>query len=123
MNNVSEKNLSREEARKRIGLGKRDRVADYLPMWLEAEERLAKLVGETEDFTERAKYEEDLKSLREVLQVLKKIPVSPRSTFGIWLWAVLVAITVIAGIVGYQKWVGFFGKKQPVAEEISLEER
>lgn len=97
--------LTREEARKRIGLSKRDRVADYLPKWLEAEERLATLVINTEDFQTRIGYEKDLQSLREVIEVLRNTPARPKRSYGMLIWAILVGCVIGAGYLGYKKWV------------------
>ena len=114
--------MTREEARQRIGLGKRDRVADYLPKWLEAEEHLAKLVVETDDLIARAKYETDLKSLREVIEVLRTTPSKPKRSFGMWIWGTAVAAVLAAGYLGYQKWVVNGGPEAPVAN-LSLDEQ
>lgn len=110
--------MTRKEARKRIGLGRRDRVADYLPRWLEAEERLALLVVQTNDLEQRAKYDADLTSLREVIQTLKDTPERARPSFGGWIWAVVVLSLFGAGFVGYKNWVGFGGSRPA---QISIE--
>ncbi|MDA8974948.1 right-handed parallel beta-helix repeat-containing protein [Akkermansiaceae bacterium] len=105
MTEESPTTLTREEARKRIGLGKRDRVADYLPKWLAVEERLTTLVINTEDLIDRAGYEKDLHLLREVIQVLRNTPTRPRRSYGMWIWAILVGGIIGVGYLGYQKWV------------------
>lgn len=122
MSDTTETTMTREEARKRIGLGKRDRVANYLPNWLEAEERLATLMIETEDFITRAKYEEDLKSLREVIAVLRDTPSRPARSYGMRIWATIVALILGAGILGYQKWV-LRNSSAPPVTELSLDDQ
>lgn len=97
--------LTREEACKRIGLSKRDRVAEYLPKWLEAEERLTTLVINTEDLEIRSEYQKDLQSLREVIQVLRDTPARPPRSYGMWIWAILVGCVIGAGHLGYKRWV------------------
>lgn len=105
MSEVPTTNMTRSEARKSLGLSQRDRVADYLPKWLEVEEQLKTLVKNTEDHDTRVGYQEDLRSLREVLVVLKSTPSSPERSYGMWIWAILVGIVLFAGFLGYQKWV------------------
>lgn len=105
MSEVPTTNMTRNEARSSLGLSQRDRVADYLPKWLEVEKHLKNLVENTEDLGTRVSYEEDLRSLREVLAVLKNTPSNPLRSYGIWIWAVLVGTVLLAGFLGYQKWV------------------
>lgn len=105
--------ITQKEARLRLGLGKRDCLADYLPSWLDAEERLAKLVVETDDLLTRAKYEADLKSLRQIIEVLRNTPSHPKRSYGMWVWAALVAVMFGAGLIGYLKWVVQEGKEMP----------
>jgi parallel beta-helix repeat protein len=116
------KTMTRNEARKCLGLKKRDRVADYLPRWLEAEERLAMLVVSTEDLEQRARYEADLVSLGEVLKTLKETPERQRPPFGMWVWAVVLLAIAVAGLVGYQKWVGIETLEKPVVSLVQQKE-
>lgn len=112
--------MTRTEARKRIGLRRRDRVADYLPKWLEAEERLSLLVVQTTDPEKLAKYEADLSSLRDVIQTLKDTPERTRPAYGMWIWVLVVLGIGIAGFVGYKNWAGLGGA--PFVQ-VSLEEQ
>ncbi|YCM46120.1 right-handed parallel beta-helix repeat-containing protein [Verrucomicrobiaceae bacterium 227] len=65
------------EARKRLGLGDNDRLADFLPHWKEVEIRLAELTGEAKDPVIKESYANDLASLRQVLTVLEGVPSPP----------------------------------------------
>ncbi|MDB4273449.1 right-handed parallel beta-helix repeat-containing protein [Akkermansiaceae bacterium] len=112
--------MTRSEARKRIGLGERDRVADYLPKWLEAEERLVLLVIQTSDLDQRAKYESDLVSLREVIQTLTDTPERKRPAYGMWIWAIVVLGLLVAGLTGYKNWA-VHGSVDQI--EVSLDEQ
>lgn len=122
MSKHTEETMTPKEARQRLGLGKRDRVSDYLPQWLGAEERLATLVVETEDLIVRAKYEEDLRSLREVISVLRETPSRKRRFSGMWVWAAVVTALLGAGFVGYQKWV-VNGSRETPAPKASFDDR
>jgi tetratricopeptide (TPR) repeat protein len=66
--------LTVEAARKRLGLGKDDQLADYLPHWKEVEMRLAGLAVEARDPAAKASFEKDLAELREVLRVVCEDP-------------------------------------------------
>ncbi|MFT6595958.1 MAG: hypothetical protein ACJAT3_001936, partial [Akkermansiaceae bacterium] len=59
--------LTVEAARRRLGLGKEDRLAECLPHWKEVEIRLAGMAAEAKEPAARAGFEKDLAELREVL--------------------------------------------------------
>ncbi|MGJ8697282.1 MAG: right-handed parallel beta-helix repeat-containing protein [Verrucomicrobiaceae bacterium] len=63
----------------------------------------------TEDPEERAGYEADLASLREIIQVLRDTPERSRTAYGMWIWAFVVAALLGLGFWGYQQWAGAGG--------------
>ena len=98
--------LSVAEARKRLGLGEHDHLADYLPHWKEVEVRLARLTEEAEDPGTKAGYANDLESLRHVLRVLEEVPRERRGKTGFVVWLMMVGLLAGGGYYGYQQWAG-----------------
>lgn len=98
-----------EAARKRLGLGKDDRLADYLPHWKEVEMRLAGMVAEAKDPAARASFEKDLAELREVLRTAAEenedAVVGGSPIRGLILWALIVALISGGGYWVYQAWI------------------
>lgn len=97
--------LSVEAARKRLGLGKDDRLADYLPHWKEVEMRLAGMAAEAKDPAAKASFEKDLAELRDVLRVAAEAPEKSSSGKGCLVWTLILALLVGGGYWGYQEWV------------------
>lgn len=116
--------LSVAEARKRLGLGEHDRLAEYLPHWKEVELRLVRLTEEAEDPDTRASCAHDLASLRRVLAVLEEAPEERRSKAGLVVWLLMIGLLVGAGYYGYQQWAGMETGKEARKESLdrALEE-
>jgi tetratricopeptide (TPR) repeat protein len=107
--------LTVEAARRRLGLGKDDRLADYLPHWKEVEMRLAGMAAEAKDPAARASFEKDLAELRDVLRMAAEEPEaasakattassSSSSGKGFFLWTLILALLAGGGYFGYQEW-------------------
>ena len=80
------------EARQRLGLTECDQFTEALPHWKEVETRLIGLVANTADPIARAGLKKDLKSLREVLQILENQPRESKSKKGFVLLLLFVAL-------------------------------
>ena len=107
--------LTVEAARKRLGLGQDDRLADYLPHWKEVEMRLAGMAAEAKDPAAKASFEKDLAELREVLRMAaegKKEKVVEASTSssksssgnGFLVWSLILALLGGGGFWAFKEW-------------------
>ena len=96
--------LTYESARKRLGLGKDDHLADYLPHWKEVEMRLAGMAAEAKDPAARASFEKDLNELREVIKIASEEPVKSSSGKTALVWLLITGLLGGLGYLGYQEW-------------------
>ena len=98
--------LTVEAARRRLGLGKEDRLAEYLPHWKEVEIRLAGMAAEAKEPAARAGFEKDLAELREVLKIASEEAVEESSRGkGLLVWLFVVGLLCGAGYWGCHQWV------------------
>jgi len=96
--------LTLEAARKKLGLGPADHVADYLPQWQEVEQRLVGLANREQDEEQLTIYNRDLAALRQTIATLEKeAPKKKRST-GLAVWGVCVLCLAVGGFYAYEKW-------------------
>lgn len=95
--------LSVEAARKRLGLGPKDRLEDYLPHWQAVELRLEELAMEADDPQVSLNYERELEDLRWVLAAASR-PVKKKTGAWAWVALVLVGLFLGGGYLASQNW-------------------
>jgi nitrous oxidase accessory protein NosD len=116
--------LTVEAARKRLGLGKNDRLADYLPHWKEVEMRLAGMAAEAKDPAAKISFEKDLAELRDVLRIAAELPEKSSSGKGFLVWTLILALLAGGGFLGYQEWLkNGLGTRQNVVNLSETEDR
>ncbi|MGE9268157.1 MAG: right-handed parallel beta-helix repeat-containing protein [Verrucomicrobiales bacterium] len=110
MKTALEHHLSVEEARAKLGLSPKDRIADALPAWEAARQRLLDLEAAEIDWMQKTRYRKELNALDEALEVLL-VEMESSQKRGPLLW--LLSVLVLGGLCGWA-YVSF-----PYQEEVA----